>query len=110
MLTARWTLRRIRTKRRTPTPANITFPGENTCHIYMRVRCLTSSHVAYQANTLPKRLGEGIEDIDSWIKPLCPSIIGTSGLTWPLDLLMKDGENIGWRVAVLELGGEWMGK
>ena len=27
-----------------------------------------------------------------------------------MDLLMKDGENSGRRVAGLELGGEWMGK
>ena len=77
----------------------------------MSVRSLTISHpVAYQAHTLSKRIGEGIEDIDSWIEPLCPSIFGTSGLIYPLDLLVKNGENIGWRVAVLELGGERMGK
>jgi hypothetical protein len=101
----------MRTERRTPTPAHMTFAGENTCHIYMRVRSLTKSRpVAYQANTLSKRFGEGIEDIDSWIEPLCPSIFGTSGLIYPLDLLVKDCKNIGWRVAVLELGDEWMSK
>lgn len=37
-------------------------------------------------------------------------MIAVSGLIWPLDLLVKDGENGVRRVAVLELGGEWMGK
>ena len=77
----------------------------------MSVRSLTSSRpVAYQANTLSKCLREGIEDIDGRIKPPGPSIIDASGLILPLYLLVKDGENIAWRVAVLELGGEWMGK
>jgi hypothetical protein len=31
-------LRRIHTERRTPNPANITFAGENTCQINMRVQ------------------------------------------------------------------------
>jgi hypothetical protein len=75
----------------------------------MRVRSLTSS-VAYQANTLSKCRGEGIEDIDSRIKPLGPSIIATSGLISPVYLFVKEGENIAWRVAVLELDGEWMGE
>jgi hypothetical protein len=28
--------RRIRTERKTPTPVNITFPGENTCRVNVR--------------------------------------------------------------------------
>ena len=65
---------------------------------------------AYQANTLSKRVTEGIEDVYSRIKPLGPSIIAISGLIYPLYLLLKDVENGGGRVAGLELGGEWMGK
>jgi hypothetical protein len=36
--------------------------------------------------------------------------IATPGLIGSLDLLPKDGENVAWRVAGLELGGKWMGK
>ena len=63
---------------------------------------------AYQANTFSKGVTKGIEDVYSWIKPLGPSIIAMSLIS--LDLLLKDVENGGGRVADLELGGEWMGK
>jgi hypothetical protein len=60
----------MRTKRRTPTPTNMAFAGENTCHIYMRVQISSSSRLeAYQANTLSKGLREGIEDVHSRTKP-----------------------------------------
>ena len=103
--------RNIRTKRRTPTPVSTTFAGENTYFIYQNADLGHSLLLeAYQANTLSKSVTEGIKDVYSRIKPLDPSIIATSGLIWPLNLLLKDVENGAGRIADLELGGEWMGK
>src|ERR1700677_2969856 len=103
--------RRTLTKRRTPTPANITFPGENTCRVNVRLQVLDKFIPnVYQANTLSKGLRQHIEDVHSGIEPLGPSIIANSRLITSLYLLIKDGENCAKRVAFLELGGEWMGK
>jgi hypothetical protein len=102
--------RTILTKRRTPTPVNITFPGENTCQVNVRLR-VSDKFIpkVYRAYTLSKGLGQHIEGVHSGIEPLGPSIIAT-GSTKSLYLLVKDGENCAGRVAVLQLGGEWMGK
>ena len=70
----------IRTERRTPTPTNIGFAGENTCHICECRSRTNSSPEAYQANTLSKGVRESIEHIDCWDEPLGPSIIAISGL------------------------------
>lgn len=63
---------------------------------------------AYHTNALPKCPGERIQDIHGWAKlfrqPLFAASIDV------LDLLSKHVKNGGWRVAGLELGGEWMGK
>jgi hypothetical protein len=64
---------------------------------------------AYQANTFSERLREGIEDIHSWVQPICPPFIATPRLIELLDLFLKDGENSTRRVAGLELCGKWMG-
>ena len=65
---------------------------------------------ANQAYTLSKAIREGRNDIDNWSEPLGPSIIEILGRIWHLDLLVKDGENVGGRVAGLKLGGEGMDK
>lgn len=100
----------MRTKRRTPTPANITFAGENTWEQKMRPILDNSWLEVYQANTLSKSLGEGIKNIHSGIKPLCPSGIVTLRLIQRLYLQLEDGENCAGRVASLELCSEWVGK
>jgi hypothetical protein len=51
-----------------------------------------------------------MEDVHSGIEPLGPAIIATQRLIKSLYLLVKDSEDFGGRVAVLELGGEGMGK
>jgi hypothetical protein len=104
-------IRRIHTERRTPTPAKITFAGENTWKISMRYTSQSSSHPeTYQTNALAKCLSERIQDIDGWVKPFRQLLIAASRSIEVLDLLLKDGENGGWRVAGLKLGGEWMGE
>lgn len=64
--------------------------------------------MTYQTNSLSEYCSKGIKDIHHWIEPLGPSIFITLGLIQPLELLLKDGENIVGRVAGLELGGKWM--
>jgi hypothetical protein len=62
---------------------------------------------AYQANTLPKSFGKGVQDSHGWVKPLCEPIVVCLE---PLDLLMNEGENGAGRGTVLELDGKWMYK
>ena len=62
----------------------------------------------YQANTGSKNVREGIENVDGWIQPFRPSLIGTPGLIKPLELFLKDSDDGIGRVAGLELSGEWM--
>ena len=64
--------------------------GENTCHIDMREFKGIVCPEAYKADTRPKNVREGIQDVDGWIKPFRPSFIGTLGQIQPLDLLLKD--------------------
>jgi len=65
---------------------------------------------AHQASTLSESRREGIEDIDGWVEPFRQLVIAALGLIQLMDLLLKDGENVGRRVACLKLGGEWMSK
>jgi hypothetical protein len=60
----------MRTKRRIPTPAKITFAGDNTYKINMGVSSPTSRRrEAHQANTLSKSRREGIEYINGGVEP-----------------------------------------
>ncbi len=63
---------------------------------------------AYQTDTLPKSRREGKEDIDGGINPLCPPVIGVSGLIELVDWLLKDGEDCVRGITGLELCGEWV--
>ena len=101
----------MRTKKNTPTAANVTFAGEYSCLTYEECGSRTSScHEAYQTNALFKGSRKGIQDFHSRNEPLGPSIIATSGLIWPLDMPLKDCENGGGRIADLEFRGEWVGE
>jgi hypothetical protein len=62
---------------------------------------------AYQANTLSKSFGKGVQDSNGWVKPFCESIVISLE---SLDLLMNEGENGAGRGTVLELDGKWMRK
>jgi hypothetical protein len=64
----------------------------------------------HQANALSESRREGIEDIDSWVAPFHQLVIGAPGRIELVDLLLKDSENCGARVASLKLGGEWVRK
>ena len=101
----------MRTERRAPTPAKITFAGENTCKISMTYTSQRSSHLeTYQTNTLAQCLRERIQDIHGWIEPIRQPFIAASRSVEVPDLPLKDGENGDRRVAGLKLGGEWMYK
>ena len=50
------------------------------------------------------------EDVNSWAQPLGQSLIAAVRFIKLSNLILKDGENGGSRVAVLQLGGEWMGE
>ena len=72
-------LSRIHTERRTPIPAKITVAGENACEIDIIVQ-ISDKRMSYQANS-SDCLGKCKKDVDGRIEPLCPSFIGTPGLT-----------------------------
>ena len=59
-------------------PAKITVAGENACQIDMRLH-ISDKRILYQANG-SKCLGEGKEDIDGGVEPICPSFVGTPRL------------------------------
>jgi hypothetical protein len=100
--------RRIRTERRTPTPANIAFAGENAWEMDMKESISDGSFPeAYQANTLSKSFGKGVQDSHGWVKPFCQSIVVSLE---SLDLLLNEGENVAGRGTVLELDDKRMGK
>jgi hypothetical protein len=51
-----------------------------------------------------------MKDLHSWIQPPRPPFISALRLIELLDLLLEDVENAARRVAVLELGSEWVGE
>jgi hypothetical protein len=95
--------RRTQTKRRTPTPTKIAFPGQNVCGIHiLEGRSSTGMHRnTYKA--LPKYGRGDIEDIHCRSKPLCESNIGILGLR-ELGKLSKDREDRIGRFAVFKPG------
>ena len=66
----------------------------------------------YQADTLSKCIGQGIQDIHSRAQPHCQPLIDLIANAGPVeqDLLLKHKANGAWRVAGLELGSEWVSK
>ena len=62
----------------------------------------------YQADTLPKRVRKGEEDVDCRIQPLSQPFIETPSLIEILYLILKDGQNGSRSVAAVQLGGKWM--
>ena len=61
----------------------------------------------YQANTLSKSFGKGVQDSHGWVNPSCQPIVVSLE---PLELLMNEGENGAGRGTVLELDDKWMCK
>ena len=62
----------------------------------------------YQADALPQRCRKGEEDVDGGIQPLGQPLINTPRLFKLLDLVLKDSQNGGRRVAGVQLDGKWM--
>jgi hypothetical protein len=64
---------------------------------------MSSFPETYQANTLSKCFGKGVQDSHGWVKPFCqPVVVSLESL----GLLMNEGENGAGRVAVLEPDGK----
>ncbi len=55
-----------------------------------------------------ERHRECMKELYSWIEPSGPLFISTLRLIELLDLLLKHVENVARRVAVLQLGSEWV--
>ena len=68
---------------------------------------ISDKRISYQANR-SNCLGKGKKHIDRRIETFCPPLIGTPGLIYPLELLLKNSKYGGRRIAVLQLRGEWM--
>ncbi len=49
-----------------------------------------------------------MKELYSWVEPSGPLFISTLRLIELLDLLLKHVENVARRVAVLQLGSEWV--
>ena len=100
----------ILTERRTPTPANITFAGENAYQIYESADNTSSCSETYQANTFSKSIGEGTKNIHCRVEPSRQLFVVASRSIEVLNLFLKHCENGARRVAGLELDGEWVRK
>ena len=61
----------------------------------------------YQANTLSKSFGKGVQDSHGWVKPFCQSIVISLE---SLNLLLNEGENVAGSGTVLELSDKRMSK
>ena len=62
---------------------------------------------AYQANTLSKSFGKGVQDSHGWVQPSCQLVIVSLE---SLDMLMNEGENGTGGGTILELDSKWMGE
>ena len=67
---------------------------------------MSSFSETYQANTLSKSFGKGLQDSHGWVEPSRQPIIVCLE---SLELLMNEGENGAGRGTVLELEDKWMG-
>jgi hypothetical protein len=68
---------------------------------------MSSFPKTYQANTLSKSFGKGVQDSHGWVKPFCQLIVVSLE---SLDLLLNEGENGAGRGTVLELSDKRMRK
>jgi hypothetical protein len=59
----------------------------------------------YQANTLSKSLGKGVQDSHGWVKPFCQSIVVSPE---SLNLLLNEGENVAGSGTIFELSDKRM--
>ena len=100
-------LRKIHTERRTPTPANTTLAGENTCQINMRVQI--SDQVRLMRHTIQQRLQAAWKE-QRERSLLDLAIVSIDHCYFVIDLVpgfvLKNGENGVGSVARLELDGE----
>ena len=69
---------------------------------------LIFSFDAYQANTLAESVGERVQDVHSWAKPLCQPFIAPATLIELADDSLKCGQNLDRRLAGFELGDKGM--
>ena len=100
----------IRTKKRTPMPAKIAFAGENTWRTNIKAEITKNHGDIHKANALTKGSRKRSDDGKCCVEPLFRCVIAAPRLDVLLDivLLVKDRGNVGGKVAVLEIGDEWM--
>ena len=83
-------------------PAKIALAGENTFKIYFR-RCSEALIIprveTYQTDAARDSSRKCVQDIHSWVEPLCQSFVATASLVEFVNLILKDSKNGGGRVA-----------
>ena len=90
-------------------PVNITFAGENT-YKYMSEAYIRSRVETYQTRASGNSGGKRVEDVHGWTQPLGQSHISTVRFVKLTNLILKDDDYGGSRVASLQLGGKRMGE
>ena len=80
-------------------------PAKYVSETYIRSRVET-----YQTNAIGNCGRKCVEDVHGWAQPLGQSLIATVRFVKFSNLILKDGEYGFGRVAILQLGGKWMGE
>jgi hypothetical protein len=100
---------RILAVMKTPTPAKITFAGENTYKIYIRGRKLQSLCVeTHQADAAGDGSRKRVQDVHSRAQPLRQSVIAAARYVKFSNLVLKQRNDGASRVACLQLRGKRM--
>ena len=90
-------------------PVNITVAGGNTCK-YISEAHIRSRVETYQTDATGNSGRKCVKDVHGWAQPLGQSLIATVRFVKFSNLILKDGEYGFGRVAILQLGGKWMGE
>ena len=80
-------------------------PAKYVSETYIRSRVET-----YQTNATGNSGRKCVEDVHGWAQPLGQSLIATVRFVKFSNLILKDGEYGFGRVAIMQLGGKWMGE
>ena len=80
-------------------------PAKYVSETYIRSRVET-----YQTDATGNSGRKCVEDVHGWAQPLGQSLIATVRSVKFPNLILKDGEYGVGRVAIMQLGGKWMGE
>ena len=78
--------------------------------IYIYQKLTLERVETYQTDTPRNSSRKCVEDVNGWAQPLGQPLIATVRFVKLLNLIFKDGDNGGSRIAVLQLGCKRMGK